>query len=448
MMVGPDTVPSRREGVETQRWEEALVLVCPATGRRHRLNPVATRVWELADGELAISGIAAVLEREFDAPPERLLADVARLVETLIEASLLQVAGPPVAAVVAAPASPESSVAMGPQPPVGGRPPDASAPETPAREGLVRRMEFELTGRCNLRCRHCFLQDATPGDEMTTVEVGSILGQLGEADCDLVNFTGGEATLRQDLPDLIAAARASGLRATLITNGTTMTPTLAGRLAGAGLGGVEISLHGATAETHDSFAGLAGAFDRAKRALALLAEAGVPTSVMYVVTRQNYHEYRRAVFEIGQLTPSLGFSPLLYPTLRGGKGPLALRLGDDQLIQLMRDGLFRPGRRVCSLARGEGRIGADGTLFPCGFVTVALGNLRTTSFRELWQSATCEELRRAPWINETPPACARCERRDICPRCPGLAFLEDGEKMIPHQESCRITRLYREAMAS
>lgn len=441
-MVGRDTVLRRREGVKTQPWEEALVLVCPATGRRHRLNPVAARVWELAGGELAISGIAAVLEREFDASPERLLTDVTRLVETLVEAGLL---------VVAAPTSPAASPAASP---AGLRArPEASSEVSgeatpPAREGLIRRMEFELTARCNLRCRHCFLQDATPGDEMTTAEVARVLDDLGEAGCDLVNFTGGEATLRPDLPDLIAAARASALRATLITNGTTMTPTLAGRLAGAGLGGVEISLHGATAETHDSFAGLAGAFDRAKRALALLAEAGVPTSVMYVVTRQNYHEYRRAVFEIGQLTPSLGFSPLLYPTLRGGKGPLALRLGDDQLIQLMRDGLFRPGRRVCSLARGEGRIGPDGTLFPCGFVTVALGNLRTTSFRELWRSAACEELRRAAWINETPPACARCERQDICPRCPGLAFLEDGEKMIPHLESCRITRLYREVMAT
>jgi radical SAM protein with 4Fe4S-binding SPASM domain len=441
--------------VRAQRWDGVLVLVSPETGSRHRLNPVAERTWELLDGKRTLQDVAVALGQEFDAPLDRILADALNLAGELVEAGLLDPVTPgcPVAGRRAGtgpivPAGTEAVGAGAGAVGAGAGAVGAGAGAVGAGELLVQRLEFEITHRCNLRCRHCFLQDAEPAPELSPAETLRVLTDIGQAGCGVVNFTGGEATLRPDLPDLITAAAQMGLRPTLITNGTTMTRALADRLAGAGCASVEVSIHGATAATHDAFTGLPGSFTQATEALGRLGGAGLPTKVIFVVTQFNYHEYRRAVFEIGPLTGDLGFSPLLYPTLRGSSVPLALRLDDGQLTQLMQDGLFRPTRRVCSLARGEGRVGPDGTLYPCGFVTQPLGNLVQTPFRDLWFSAACEELRQADWIRGTPPACAGCDRRHLCPRCPGLSYLESGQKMLPHEESCRITRLYREAVES
>ena len=66
-----------------------------------------------------------------------------------------------------------------------------------------------------------------------------------------VSFTGGEPTLRPELPELVRFAKQLGMRVNLITNGTLMTEELATRLAEAGLDSAQVSLEGVTAQTHE-----------------------------------------------------------------------------------------------------------------------------------------------------------------------------------------------------
>jgi len=123
---------------------------------------------------------------------------------------------------------------------------------------------WNATRRCNLTCVHCYAS-ATPGaapDELTTDEARRMIADLGRFGCPVLLVSGGEPLMRGDVLDVIAAAKAAGLRAVLSTNGTLIRPDLAGRLARAGLSYVGVSLDGLR-QVHDRFRGVAGAFDQA-----------------------------------------------------------------------------------------------------------------------------------------------------------------------------------------
>ena len=69
------------------------------------------------------------------------------------------------------------------------------------------RMDLALTYRCNNDCAHCY--NARPRDypELSTAEWKAIIDRLWQCGIPHLVFTGGEPTLRQDLPELIQHAQ-------------------------------------------------------------------------------------------------------------------------------------------------------------------------------------------------------------------------------------------------
>ena len=123
---------------------------------------------------------------------------------------------------------------------------------------------WNVTNRCNLRCRHCYIsaEDRSYTDELTTDEAKAFLTDIGEMGCPGVLFSGGEPLVRKDLYELAEFGAAAGLRVVLSTNGTLITPEVAQRLAASGVKYVGVSLDGAR-EVHDEFRGRAGCFEEA-----------------------------------------------------------------------------------------------------------------------------------------------------------------------------------------
>ena len=103
-------------------------------------------------------------------------------------------------------------------------------------------VKIKLTWRCNLACEMCDYWRQDLPTPLTTDLVTRTLDELAALGCRKVHFSGGEPTLRPDLPDLIAHARRLKLRVTLTTNGTLLTRDLARRLVKAGLNSVCVSI--------------------------------------------------------------------------------------------------------------------------------------------------------------------------------------------------------------
>ena len=122
-------------------------------------------------------------------------------------------------------------------------------------------ISWNVTRRCNLRCKHCYIDASTamPG-ELSTREALRVLGEIAEVNREtILILTGGEPLLRPDLDVLVGRAASLGMMVVLGTNGTMLTVDRACALAERGLAGVGISLDSLASERHDEFRGVDGA---------------------------------------------------------------------------------------------------------------------------------------------------------------------------------------------
>jgi len=82
------------------------------------------------------------------------------------------------------------------------------------------RIYFELTRKCNLRCKTCFNESGSAlNKELSTEEIFNILAQLNELGTFEIRFTGGEPTYRKDFFDIIKRAKELGFYVSMGTNG-------------------------------------------------------------------------------------------------------------------------------------------------------------------------------------------------------------------------------------
>ncbi len=161
----------------------------------------------------------------------------------------------------------------------------------------IREVKIKLTARCNLRCAFCRIWQLDEPDALSTEDVLRVIEELAALECRKIHFSGGECTLRPDLPQLIAAASSRGMRISLTTNGTRLTAELAEALLSAGLRTVTLSLDSPASALHDLLRGVKGAFKRTVAGLKHLQrarkslKAKVNIRLNMVLTRANYQTY-------------------------------------------------------------------------------------------------------------------------------------------------------------
>ena len=116
--------------------------------------------------------------------------------------------------------------------------------------------ELFLTDNCNLTCVSCACWRTTTRDELSTDEWKVVLDQLKPAGIVKANFTGGEPLLRKDAPELMAHARARGIRSLhLNTNAVLLNEARRTAVLDAGVRSFNISVDGPTAATHNLIRG-------------------------------------------------------------------------------------------------------------------------------------------------------------------------------------------------
>lgn len=150
-------------------------------------------------------------------------------------------------------------------------------------------LSITLSGRCDSRCKFCFTERIREAPGLSNSDVLDAMRAAREACVTAVVFTGGEPTLRQELGDLIGAARSMGYQHVGIqTNGHRLAAAdYLVELRNAGLTSALVSLHGPDGATHDDVAQSSGSFVRACQALVNLSRESIDTTVNFVVSRTN-----------------------------------------------------------------------------------------------------------------------------------------------------------------
>ncbi len=151
-----------------------------------------------------------------------------------------------------------------------------------------QRIYWETTSACDLACRHCRAEAAPERDpaELTTSEGVRLLERLTAFGTPLPHlvFTGGDPLKRDDLFDLVAAARGLGFGVSLAPSATPLlTAEAITHIRRAGIDAISLSLDGPNAERHDAIRGVAGTFERTLAAARAAREAELPFQVNTLV---------------------------------------------------------------------------------------------------------------------------------------------------------------------
>ena len=149
---------------------------------------------------------------------------------------------------------------------------------------------WNITQRCNLKCKHCYAAGvADVSQELTHEEALRAIDGFAAFGCPVLLFSGGEPFIREDILELATYARQKGLRVVFSTNGTCITEEIAKKIAAIGVSYVGISIDGVR-ETHDAFRGVPGAYERSLAAIRYCREAGVKVGLRVTLTRANVKE--------------------------------------------------------------------------------------------------------------------------------------------------------------
>jgi radical SAM protein with 4Fe4S-binding SPASM domain len=301
-----------------------------------------------------------------------------------------------------------------------------------ARPQAPYRLDLALTYRCNNDCAHCYniehpLQRA---GELSTEEWKKVLDRAWKLGIPHIIFTGGEPTLREDLPELIAHAEGNGQITGLNTNGRRLEEArYVARLVEAGLDHVQITLESSVPEIHDAMVGRKGAFPQTVRGIrnALATRLYVMTNTTMLRSNvQAIPETLDFLAEVG--VPTVGLNALIYSGrgLEVGTGLSELELAP--LLELARERTeahrqrliwytpteycnFDPmmldlGVKGCTAALYNMCVEPDGGVLPCQSYYQPLGNLLLDPWEAIWNHDLAVRLRERQGLPEKCSGCA------------------------------------------
>jgi radical SAM protein with 4Fe4S-binding SPASM domain len=302
--------------------------------------------------------------------------------------------------------------------------------ERAAAEKVPLEVLFEVTHRCNLPCKHCYLPDHLDHGELTFAEIEGLFDQLAAAGTLFLTLTGGEVLSRRDFCEIVEAAAARGFAVKILSNATMVTEEVARRWRDAGVLEVSVSVYGADAATHDAVTDQPGSCVRTMAGIERLRAVGIMVAMKTPLMTLNGGG-ARDVHELARVAGMpCRFDATITPKNDGATGPLALQLAHDALVDILSkppfdvyaQGSDPDGPSPCNAGRAYCAIGPTGELMPCIMMPEPVGNVRTTPFAELWRRAPLFERLRG-LTRDDLHACTSCDVKATCTRCPGLAQL-------------------------
>ena len=312
---------------------------------------------------------------------------------------------------------------------------------------------FEVTNRCNIKCSICF-QNQPESDELTTLEVKSILDQLADAGSLFLTITGGEPLLRRDFFEIAEYALKKTFAITLKTNATLIDSFIAKRLNDLTLHRIHISLLGATAKTHDAIAGVSGSFEKVVSAVRLLKNKSA-IMLATTVTKENISELAQMKSLAAELSVQWSSSAFIYPRKDGGCSHLNARLCDEDLRRYY-SFIFGPHKEeirtaekqsflTCIAGINDISIDHQGKVNPCICLPIEAGSLREKSLSEIISDS--EELGYLRSVGAKDlKECAHCPYNSYCRRCPAMVYLEKNTLVDSSPECCRHARVIKEVI--
>jgi radical SAM protein with 4Fe4S-binding SPASM domain len=299
------------------------------------------------------------------------------------------------------------------------------------------RMDMALTFRCQNDCIHCYAGGPHETPELTTAQWKNVVDKLSEIGVFILTFTGGEPTLREDLPELLLYAQNKGMVTGLITNGRKLKDeSYVETLEKSGLDFVQVTLESHKPAVHDKMTSVKGSWKETVAGIRNAVQSKIYVSTNTTLSKYNAADFLTTIdFIKGLDVDAFGCNSLIY----SGKAPSAseeFALSVDELnvfLPQIRDkahmlGLkflwytptqyckFNPvqlelGVKSCTAAMINACVGPNGDVYPCQSYFESLGNILSDSWEKIWSNPLAVKLRSRSYVEEK---CKDCSQLQVC----------------------------------
>lgn len=341
---------------------------------------------------------------------------------------------------------------------------------------------FELTPRCNMNCRMCYIRMSeeemrSRGKEYTADEWIQMGRTCTERGMLFLLLTGGEPFLRKDFRKIYTELKKMGLMISINTNGTLIDRETVEWLKQDPPTKINITLYGGGNDTYKKLCGHPKGFDAATKAIDMLQEAGIFLNINASFTRYNLEDMD-AIYEFGKSRGiQVNAATYMFPPVRSAREGVpneevrftpeeaggararaemcsldsealvkrlkALHEGRDEHLDQEEECERSPDEKMgCMAGRASFWITWDGRMTPCGMMNDPVARPFEKGFDMAWQQI----------IKETdeillPPECKTCKKRFCCTMCGALAIAEgQGCSHKKPEYLCRQTEVFVEEM--
>lgn len=341
--------------------------------------------------------------------------------------------------------------------------------------GIPLSGNFELTARCNLDCKMCYIHKKendsfVKSQELTTEQWISLAEQAQQKGMLLVLLTGGEPFIRPDFKDIYTACRKLGLLISINTNGTMITEEMVEFLKADPPRRINVTLYGASRETYEKLCGDGDAYDRVCWSIRAMKDAGINVKLNYSVTPQNLED-AQAIYDFAKENDLfIQTATYMFPPVRACEHKQCSierltpeqaakarwmydceRFSKEQLIERVKDMLAGksiddPDKECQELPTERIRCRAGATTFwvtyegqmrPCGMMQVPTVDMMKCGFSDAW-----EQIRRERENIMIPAKCTACQWRNACELCPATCYAENGTFEKSPDYICEKTKAY------
>lgn len=308
---------------------------------------------------------------------------------------------------------------------------------------------LQVADRCNHACAHCYQVQGTRG-ELGFDEVLTVLDRLAAAGVLLLNVSGGEATLRPDLVEILREARRRGFALRLYTNAFLIDDALAAQIAAVGLLEVHVSVYSDRAADHDEVTRVPGSWSRTMRGVRALRAHGARVVLKAPATSLT----PRGAQGVEAIARELGCHFVASSEITPREdGSLITQRVAPRAEDLVRDGLLTPwtpsdtqdALREKKIQRGSCGVGtkslvvlSNGDVQACTDTPLVLGNVATGTWDEVLEDPAIALFHGLTWGDVH--GCRDCDLLGACARCHASALHEAGDYLGPYAGACARAR--------
>ncbi|MFC2092064.1 radical SAM protein [Elusimicrobiota bacterium] len=250
-------------------------------------------------------------------------------------------------------------------------------------------VNFEITGKCNQQCLHCYHDQDKPvtADELSSDRIGRLLVSLKDSGTMFLTITGGEPFIRDDIEEVLDTIYDLGFSVIVFTNGTLIDKKIVQLIKKPGVFAVHVSVYSMDSKVHDGITRVEGSLEKTLCSLQMLKSEGVNTVIKCPVMKENMSHAYKVKEWADDLGIMVKIDPFITPCENGKIFEvLKHRIPVADIAGMLLDGRlfnledFRKRERLeCPAAKNTCAIDAYGNVFPCIAWRNSAGNITVVS---------------------------------------------------------------------